>query len=256
MVDTNYIVKSIRPITYIQYFQFTADEGKTQLDSILECGKNYFRISTAPHKIRFVNADFRAQIDTILHEAENIQRRKLCDYLVEQIRSGHVILETKDSDGKIHAITSTGLTNGSSTKKQYAQVELASKGYFEEIADGFEKNLDELLESLKEYNAKELKGPTLAQADRKKQDAVSYIRVTNTPRLQKSIARQVTGLVASICKAIPKTIEKMLKLMAEDAREEARRSKAEFDRIEKKKHHEKADLLKLEVRKHEIAQKG
>ncbi len=248
MVDTNYIVTSVSPVTFIQCFQLTSEEGEKQLSCILQNGKSYFRISSdSPHKIRFVHTDFRAQIDNILRESESLQKRQLCNYLVSQIRDGHVILETKDKAGKIRAITSTGHTAGSNTKKQYSHIELADKAYFEEIAKDFEKNLDAILASLSEYNAKERRGPTAAEAERKKQD-LAFITARKTPFLQRLISRRVAGLVTEICKAFPKTIAKILKRMQEDAIEQDRLRKRDYELRQKKEIHEEADLRKLEAK--------
>lgn len=260
------IVTSISPRHIAECIQFDDAQGKSQLLCILRGETSSFRISSqtsSNHKIRFIDEEFKKQLNTICHKAEQIaeqeQLKKLCSLLVTQLSEGRVIVETKHRDGKVVAITSTHLARHEKMAK-YDNVELASKKFFKEIAQAFDANLQAVLAQTILFNKEQVKSEPHLDTLKKQQDRLIVVQKES----KWSLASVFFGVVESICDIFKPTVTKIQEKFIAAAREEARLSHEHQVQERKKKKRlkaedEKRDILKYEVKlsdiKHEAVKK-
>ncbi len=251
------VVTSISPTYIANCIQFDNAEGQSQLLCILKGETSSFRISnetsqTSARKIRFVDAAFKTQLKGISKEAQEVQLHKLCALLVNELSEGRVIVEAKNRDGKVVAITSQSFTRHKKMEK-YDTVECAGKKFFKEIATALETNLQTILTQTLKFNKEQNKAESHLEATIKQQDR--HIIARNDSGW--SLYSFFFGVVDSICSqfkpAISKIQGKILDKFIEDAREQARLSHEHQKEQRKKDKRIKAEELHREVLMQSIA---
>jgi len=85
-------------------------------------------------KIRLVDEAFRRQV-------RELEEALVLPLVLAEIASGRVIIETKDTDGKITAVTSKALQNHEKAKK-YEKLEVKDESFFEELAKLVKETLE------------------------------------------------------------------------------------------------------------------
>ncbi len=177
-----------------------------------------FSIKHSSGKIRLVDEAFRRQVQEL--ELAFISAR-----ILSEIASGRVIIETKDSEGKISAITSKALSSHDKLSK-YEQVEVKEESFFEEVA----KALEETSEALQDESAKANTEQKKAAADLEKRaphtrSPLQFTTVHYSEKSRDDHFVQAPG------------IKKITQKMIEDAIEFARRSQE--DKLEQQKQHKR-----------------
>lgn len=258
------IVTSISPTYIANCIKIDCEDGSSQLMCMLQGKTSSFKISSQPDftpRIRFIDSAFKAQISCIAVQEDDMRMKMLCKLLVDEVSQGRVIVETKDSTGKIVAIISPQLQDHAKTKK-YDNVELAGKHFFKEIAAAFDTNLQTILSQIIAYNKAQNSPETHLEAAKKQLDR--EIIIQKLPK--KSLAGFISALVKSFSDLFKPTSKAQARFIAE-AREQARLS-CEKQRTDRRKERRKkaedrkldnlkADIAlqtrKLEARKHEQA---
>jgi hypothetical protein len=260
------IVTSIRSRQIVECIQFDNQQGQSQLLCILNGETSAFKISCdetgtceiSKRKIRFVHDEFQKQLDLICQEAKEAQLSKLCSLLVSEISQGRVVVETKNRDGKVVAITSPSLaeklashkyTGKHGKTKEYENVECAGKGFFKEIAEGFDKNLQSVLVQLVKFNKDQNDAEkSHLEAVKKELDR----KIIAQTEASWSLPGFFRGILEFFCtRFMSQTNDKIIANIVTDARKQAHEVQEKQAQVRKKHRRIRSDERKQEIRKQE-----
>ncbi len=180
-----------------------------------------FSIKNSTGKIRLVDDAFRRQVQEL--ELALIGAR-----ILAEIAAGRVIIEIKDTDGKVTAVTSKALA-GHEKAKKYEKIEVQEDSYFEELAKTVQEGLEAATQEASKFNNEQKK----AEADLQKKtpdtrSPLPFVTPQHSREARDDHFIQAPG------------IKKITQKMVEDAIEFARRSQ-EHKLQEQKQHKRKRE---------------